>query len=145
MGAIAPDRDSRDNNPVTESFTVGNALELVSVTLDDSITSCDHDGVLDDDETGLLTVTVKNMGVGILGSTVGQVTSATPGVTFASGQALQFPASQPFQVVKATVPVTLTGAPGNSAANFALSVNDPSLAVAGPVTQAAALPGRTST
>jgi MYXO-CTERM domain-containing protein len=134
MLATGPDSGSLDNNPVMESYVAGNALQVGTITLDDSLSSCDHDGVLDDGETGMLTIPVKNTGTGALSNTVVQLTASNPGVTLGAAT-INVGTSQPFQVVKATVPVTLHGVPGKSQITINVSVNDPMLAVAGPVTQ----------
>jgi MYXO-CTERM domain-containing protein len=134
MGAVAPDRDAQDNIPVVESFLVGNDLQIIKVTLDDSVTSCDNDGNLDLGETGKLTVTVKNDGVGVLSQTTGTVTSSMTGLRVVGGNSITFPPIPPFGIATATVQVTLDSAPGNTQAPFSIQISDPSLLKPGPVT-----------
>ncbi|MBS1152842.1 MAG: Peptidase, (Fungalysin) family, partial [Myxococcaceae bacterium] len=133
MKAVAPDRDAQDNKPAIESFITGNDLAIVSVKLDDAITSCDQDGILDNYETGRLLITVKNVGTGALTATTGTVTTSSPFVTLGNGGQVTFPASQPFGVVSASVEVSLKNVAGSGGVTFGVSLTDPTLAVAGPV------------
>lgn len=80
--AKSPDRYSTNHNGLIESFVNSGKQEIVSVKLDDSVLSCDADGILDGGETGKLTVEVLNNGsVPLTNSTV-TVTTSTPGVIF---------------------------------------------------------------
>ncbi len=133
MLAEAPDRDSPDNRPVVESFVTGNAFGVVGVTLDDSVSGCDRDGHLDVGETGKLTVTLKNVGIGALASTTGTVRTSVAGVTIAGGGALTFGTIAPFSTGTASVDVSLGQVAGNVAATFEIELNDPTLATPGPV------------
>ncbi len=135
MQAVAPDRDSVSNSPVVESFVVGNAVAISAVTLDDAVTGCDSDGNLDNDEVGNLTVTVRNVGVGPLSQTTGTVTTTATGLTFPGGASITFPPLPPFGTARGTVRVAARAVRGIQGASFTVSVNDPSLAVAGPVTR----------
>jgi hypothetical protein len=134
MGAVAPDRDSSDNTPVTESFLVGNELQVVKVTLDDSVMSCDNDGNLDVGETGKLTVTVKNVGVGLLAQITGTVSTPMTGVRVLGGGALNFSPLAPFGTAVASVQVALDSAAGNSQVPFNIALNEPTLLNPGPRT-----------
>lgn len=136
MGAIAPDRDSQDNTPLTESFVVGNALSITSVTLDDSAMSCDSDGTLDANERGVLTVHLRNTGTGTLSATSVTITSSTTGVTFPSGATQQMPSTAPFATATLTFPVTLGDVAMPQAGSFMVSATDASLAM-GPVSREA--------
>jgi len=132
MKAVAPDRDAQDNKPVIESFITGNDLAVVSVKLDDALTSCDNDGILDNNEIGKLTISLKNVGTGAMNATTALVTTTSPGVTIPNGGLITFPASQPFGVVIGSLEVSLKDVVGSSGLTFSIAVNDPSLAVAGP-------------
>jgi hypothetical protein len=132
--AVAPDRFSTTNAGVVESFVCGNDLGFVSASLDDTVASCDKDGVLDDVEVGRLTVTVKNTGLGPLGSSTATISSTNPHVSFTNGGLISLPASQPFQTVAASVNVELSGATGIELADFAISIDDPGFAIDAPVT-----------
>ncbi|MDX2011355.1 MAG: M36 family metallopeptidase [Myxococcaceae bacterium] len=133
MQATAPDRDAPDNRPAVESFVVGNAIAITDVTIDDSSTSCDMDGTLDTDEVGLLKVSVKNVGVGMLSTSTVNVSTATTGLSFPQGATVPVPALAPFGSATVSLPVTLKGARGFVAGQIRVEVNDSSLAVPGPV------------
>ncbi|MBL8952485.1 MAG: myxosortase-dependent M36 family metallopeptidase [Myxococcaceae bacterium] len=133
MLAVAPSKGSTTNTPVTESFMNGNAFEIVSVALDDSVNGCDRDGYLDTGETGRLTVTVKNVGIGLLSATTGTVRTTAAGVTLSNGGALSFGNIPPFGTATASVEVSLGASPGNAAASFEVELNDPTLVTPGPV------------
>jgi hypothetical protein len=133
MGAVAPDRDSQSNSPLTESFVVGNAATITEVKIDDSTMSCDNDGNLDANEKGQLTIKVRNTGTGALNSTTVSVLTSTAGVTFPMGATVSLPALQPFGIATVTVPVELGDVAGAQGGMFVINVNDSSLV--GPVTQ----------
>ena len=141
LRAVAPDRYSNTHAGVIESYVAGNDLQFVGASLDDSVTWCDLDGVLDDNETGRLTLEVKNVGTGALAATTATVGSGSPGVTFPHGNVASFPASQPGQTVAAAVDVKLDVAPGIQPIDFTVSFNDPGLAIAGPIVVTPALRG----
>ncbi len=136
MGAVAPDRDSQSNSPVTESFVVGNAVAITDVALDDSVMSCDQDGRLDANEQGVLTVTLRNTGTGALTAASLAVASATAGLTFPSGTSFAVPSMAPFGSATVQVPVALGNVAGVQGGMFSLTVTDASLAM-GPATKQA--------
>ncbi|WP_338867140.1 myxosortase-dependent M36 family metallopeptidase [Myxococcus stipitatus] len=118
FGARVPDRDSADHVGVVQSFAVSKKLEIVSITLDDSSIGCDKDGVLDAGETGLLRVTVRNLGAEALSNVEANVAlkGSSPGlVALLNGGAT--PITLPFgsiargATVTATVQVQLNEAP----------------------------------
>lgn len=133
VGAVAPDRDSQDNTPVVESFTIGNALTITEVTLDDSRMSCDHDGTLDANEEGVLTVRVRNSGSGTVSAANVAIVTTSAGVTFPSGASLPLPSTAPFGTSTLSFPVRLADVAGPQGAMFNISVTDASL-TRGPVT-----------
>ncbi len=134
MQAQAPHRDSTTNRPTIESFVVGNAVAITAMTLDDSMTSCDHDGTLDTDEVGVATITVKNVGVGPLSATTVTLSSQSPGLTFPSGPTAMVPRIGPFETAMVRVPVGLRGVRGFQGVTLTAAANDLSLATPGPVT-----------
>jgi hypothetical protein len=137
MLAVAPDRDAASNRPVVESFDVGNAVAITDVTLDDSRRSCDMDGRLDAVEEGVLTITLKNIGVGQLTQSVVKVASTTPAITFPDGATVHVPPIAPFGTATVRVNVSAQDMVGITAGAFAVSVEDPSLVVPGPVKRTA--------
>lgn len=125
-GAVAPDRFSQDNTGVVESFSMG-GIRFVSVTLSDRPLHCDADDVLDNGETGTLTVTLQNMGPATLSTTTGTVVSSDAHIQFPSTGALIFPASAPGQTVSVSVPVKLVGAVGREGTDFTIAFTAPGL------------------
>jgi len=104
-------------------------LELVSSQLDDDGTSCDNDGVLDNGETGSLTVTLKNQGPNNVNHVTLTVTSTNPNVTFPQGNVASFPPVQKNGVRSGSIRVALNGASGIEIADFDVSVGSPELGV----------------
>jgi MYXO-CTERM domain-containing protein len=135
MLAVAPDRDAADNKPAVESFVVGNALAITALTVDDSTTSCDMDGVLDTDEAGVAKVTVKNVGVGELTGATVTLSSSLMAVAFPQGATTTVPTIAPFASATVSVPVSLRGVRGMQGVVFTVAANAATLAVAGPVTK----------
>lgn len=137
FGAKVPDRASSDHYPVVESFVSGNNLEVVKIRLDDSLTGCDRDGVLDVGETGRLSVTVTNTGAGALTSFTGTVSAngATATLAFPSGNTLSFPPLARGASATASLPVQLTAVTGvTPAAGLTVNFSEPSLPVAAQTT-----------
>jgi hypothetical protein len=130
--AVSPDRQSGTNSPVTESYVSGGELTFVNATLTDAAGSCDNDGVLDNNESGTLTVTLHNAGDVTLSATTATISTSDPNVTIANGGVINFPPSLAAANTVGTVGVTLTGAAGIDAIQFNISFNDPGLVVAGP-------------
>jgi hypothetical protein len=126
--AVAGDRFDADNAGTVESFAVGGDLGVVSVSLDDAVAPCDRDGLLDADETGRLTLNVKNRGLFRLSATQITVSSSNPAVSFPSGVTVSLPVTDPTQLASATVPVRLApGTAGIQSLGFSFTLRDPSL------------------
>ncbi|SEN01298.1 Myxococcales GC_trans_RRR domain-containing protein [Stigmatella aurantiaca] len=134
VGAKAADRGAVDHVGVVESFAAGSNLEVVSIRLDDSVTGCDRDGVLDVGETGLLHVTVRNTSTTALSSFTSTVTAsgATAALAFPSGNTLSFPTLQPSATVTRTLQVKLDSVtPGTEPrAGLTVTFDEPSLPTA---------------
>ncbi|HEX7830696.1 MAG TPA: M36 family metallopeptidase, partial [Thermoanaerobaculia bacterium] len=105
--AVAPDRYSGNHAGVVESFDAVPEIVFVNQSLNDSVASCDNDGVLDSGDTGKLTVSIKNIGTSVLVNTVATVTSSTPGVSFPNGNTFPLPASDPYATVSGSLNVAL--------------------------------------
>jgi hypothetical protein len=71
-------------------------LELVSAEMSDDKRSCDNDGVVDNGETGRLTITLKNQGPNNVNHVTLTLTSNNPHVTFPDGNVLSFRPLQKF-------------------------------------------------
>ncbi|WP_394849507.1 M36 family metallopeptidase [Pendulispora brunnea] len=81
VGAVAPPVTSTTLNEVKQSTEMGGDLGFLGATLDDSGTSCDHDGILDSGESGSIKVTVRNTGFSALAGTKVSVTTTAEGIT----------------------------------------------------------------
>jgi hypothetical protein len=109
LGAVAPDRASVGNVGVVESFVGTGALVTeVSTSLVDDVTSCDHDGILDDGETGKLVVTLKNTGFSDLVGATATVSSGTAALTVGAGGLIAIPKLHPYETFSGSVDVTMT-------------------------------------
>ncbi|MBL8911419.1 MAG: M36 family metallopeptidase [Archangium sp.] len=129
MAAVAPDRDSQSNSPLTEDFTVGNAIVITDVTLDDSGMSCDNDGNLDANERGVMTVRMRNTGTGTLNGSMVTVASPTMGVTFPAGATQTLPSTAPFGTATLSFQVALADVQMPQSGMFTVTVADASLAM----------------
>jgi large repetitive protein len=107
--AVSPPRSSTTGQGVVEDFDVSGQQELVKATLDDSVKTCDGDGVLDAGETGKLRITVRNAGGVALSGTTATASTSDPAVVFPNGPSVMVPAIGPYQAVEAEIDVTLSG------------------------------------
>jgi hypothetical protein len=125
QGAVSPDRGSSSLDGVVESFEpiLGHALSFGSASLDDSIDNCDNDGVLDEGETGLLTINLDNTGFLALSATTATVSSSDD-VTFSNGGAIAFPGSQAGNSTSGTVEVTLNDVPVSGDLSLTITYTD---------------------
>ncbi|MGZ5472738.1 MAG: hypothetical protein ACXW31_02520 [Thermoanaerobaculia bacterium] len=104
-------------------------LELVSAELSDDVASCDADGVLDNGETGNLTVTLMNQGPNNVNHVTLTVTSTNPNVSFPQGNVLAFPPVQKNDQSTGSIRVAVNGASGIEAADFQIAIESPELGV----------------
>ena len=107
-------------------------LELVSAQLSDNVSSCDSDGVLDNGETGNLTVTLRNQGPNNVNHVTLTLTSSNPNVTFPQGNVLAFPPVQKNDSSTGSIRVAVNGAAGIETTNFQIAVSAPELGLPGP-------------
>jgi hypothetical protein len=133
VGAVAPPRDSAGNRGVVESFDVGSAVAIESLSLKDDVLSCDHDGIVDEGETGTLDVTVRNSGATVLEKTTAKVTSKSSLVSFADDGIVSFGSFRPFETKKATIKLAISGAADVEPVVIDVAVSDPSLVRGQPV------------
>ena len=82
VAAVAPPATSMTLNEAVENMDYKGNLTFVEAAIDDSGMSCDKDGVLDANETGKLTVKIKNNGWVKLTKTQIKATSTNANVTF---------------------------------------------------------------
>jgi MYXO-CTERM domain-containing protein len=84
--AVAPARYSDDFVGVVESFDLKSPVAISALSVNDELSSCDSDGILDAGERGLVTIEVTNAGlVPLVGSTA-TISSSNPNITFPNGQ-----------------------------------------------------------
>jgi len=107
-GAVAPDRYDSKNNGVVESFTFGSDLRFVKAGVNDVPGYCDADGILDDKETGTLSLRVRNGGFEPLVSTTATLSSSEAAVEFPS-PTVNFPPIPPLTTITASTPIQLKG------------------------------------
>jgi hypothetical protein len=112
-------------------------LNFGNATLSDDVVSCDHNGSLDNGETGTLTVTLRNGGGSQLNAVTATVTSLTPGVTFPDGNVIAFAPVAARSNTTGFLHVALSGGVGIEQLDFKIAYNDASLGLASaPVAQA---------
>ena len=124
--SVSPPKNTSDNTGLTEDFTTHGNFAILSVELDDSVSSCDKDGVLDAEEIGKVTVKVMNSGITPLDATVVKLTTTTAGVTFPNGPQVTLPTIAPFAIGTATINVALaTNVTGIQALDLHTDVTNP--------------------
>lgn len=144
--SLSAPRTSTDLVGITESYQIA-SVRLVSVTLDDSVSSCDNDGVLDVGETGLLRVTMENPGPTTIGAftvTPNTVSGSAP-LVFVDDTLLFFQALPPgtkatrsirvglglttgVGTAKLTLPVSTTVTPSNPTTQILVNYDETSSA-----------------
>ncbi len=105
--AVSPEKSTSDNTGVVESFELAPTAQILSVTLDDSVLSCDADGTLDGEETGKLTVEIANAGVMPLLGTAVTVESGAPGLSLLSAPTTLIDTLAPLGTTKLSFDVRL--------------------------------------
>jgi MYXO-CTERM domain-containing protein len=131
-GAVAPDRNDTTNGQpphpaLVESFVWAPDIYVQGLFVDDSIVSCDSDGVIDRGETGLVSLVLQNGGATALSQGTVTVATGTPGVSFADGGVFSVGtiAAGESATVRMPVKVALIADAGPTAVDFSLSVTDP--------------------
>ena len=79
--AVSPPAESTDFVGIVESLDVRGQAIAGEPTIDDSVDSCDHDGVLDAGETARIRIPIGNAGHAAVTDAQLVVTSTTPGLT----------------------------------------------------------------
>ena len=119
LGILAVDapRDSTTNAGAVEDFTAGGDLAATALSGDDDA-SCDNDGYLDLDETGSLSIDVRNIGwTSLAGGTV-SVTANHAGLAFPSGASAPMAASVPYESQSISIPIRLDSIPASRIVQF---------------------------
>ncbi|HEY3175964.1 MAG TPA: myxosortase-dependent M36 family metallopeptidase [Candidatus Polarisedimenticolia bacterium] len=133
--AVAPDRDSFAHQGVVESFQPGIDLYFAGATLDDVVSPCDADGILDNNETGHLSITLENVGSIALNSTMVTVTTTNPNVTFPNGNMVAVPPMPSGATTAVSLNVAMAGATGLQQVDFTISYDDPGFRIPGAASQ----------
>jgi len=120
IGAVAPDRGDPNNAGVVESFEWGDNFRIESVTVSDGAINCDGDGILDPDETGTVTVSVRNIGQHTLTGVTATADSTTADITFDGPNPATFADIAPGALGTVTIGIHLDQ--GSSVSSYQLSV-----------------------
>jgi hypothetical protein len=126
-GAVAPPKDSSTNQGVRESFLADNDLEVVDWRLSDDVISCDHDGLLDEDEVGTIELTVRNSGSGTLAGPRAELRAKTAGLVIVDPAPATLPPLKPFESAKIAVRASLAGAKPADPVELEVSLTDAAL------------------
>jgi len=111
VAAVSPPIKSTTLDEAVENFDTVGSLAFIDAKVDDSVRSCDHDGVLDAGEKGKVTVRLRNVGwETLLGSTV-SVSTTDPSVTFDNNGAATVQSVDPFGIATITVGVSVNQVP----------------------------------
>jgi len=108
--AVAPTRDSTTLTGVQEDFEVSPGMRILSVRLDDSVITCDSDGLLDAQEVGEVVVEVQNTGTTDLVGALMTVSATADDLRFPGSTTATLPPIAPFETGEATLLVTLDAA-----------------------------------
>jgi hypothetical protein len=102
-------------------------LTFSSAALVGDGSGADADGILDNNESGHLVVTLRNYGGTELSSVSAAVSADSSALSFPSGNSFIFPTIPAGGTATASVPVALSGASTGQAINFNISFGDPAL------------------
>jgi fungalysin metallopeptidase (M36) len=130
-GAVAPARDSTNNSGVVESYVLAPSLAFQQATLAEIASVCPADGIVDNNEQGTLSVTLKNAGFVSANATTATVSSATTGVLFPNGGQIVYPPLGVFGTGSGSVLVTLGAVSGIQELDLQIAYRDPNQAPAG--------------
>ena len=132
LGARSGDRYSGTNAGVQESFTVGGDVQISAMDIDAKAgLYCDGDAYLDNNETGKLRVTVRNIGGVTLSGLPLNVAALSAGVSFPSGNTQVLADIAPFTSVTALFDIALSGTNVVSTADIVASISSSAFAVPG--------------
>jgi large repetitive protein len=103
--AVSPPRNSGSFVGVVESFEIKPSLQIPSLTLDDTVTTCDSDGYLDAGERGKLTIVVANPGLQPMTNVEVTVTTTSDKVSFPGGASHRIDSLPPLSTATAELDV----------------------------------------
>ncbi len=107
-------------------------LELLSAIVTGD--TCDRDGILDNGESALLTLTLKNWGPNTVNHVSAELTSSNPLVTFPGGNLANLPPVQALNDRAGSIRIALNGATGIDTSDFTVKISAPELGLTGPLT-----------
>src|SRR4029077_4285318 len=107
------------------------AMTVDAITLDDSVDSCQHNGLLDGGETGALTIKLRNSGSMRLEATQVRVSTSDSRVTFANSGSPSVSATNPGETASVTVNTSLAKTTGIVKPDITINVTDPAIGLAG--------------
>ena len=126
VSAVAPDRYSFANLGGIEDFAAGGGMRIESVTFDDSITSCQRDGILNGGESGVMKISLRNTGSVRLQSTTLTVASSDSRLTYGNGGVADVPPSNPGESVLASLNASLVaGVTSLLQPDISITISDP--------------------
>jgi fungalysin metallopeptidase (M36) len=96
VGAVAPPTTSMNLNEAVENFDFKGNLAFVGAKVDDSGTSCDRDGNLDANESGKLTIEVRNSGWLKLTKTQVKATTTNTDISFSNDGVTEMVSVDPY-------------------------------------------------
>ncbi|MFO0589370.1 MAG: M36 family metallopeptidase [Polyangiaceae bacterium] len=105
--AIAAPKDTTNNNGIVESYEIKGNHAVLKLKVDDSVKSCDLDGILDGNEAGKVSIDVTNRGAAPLTNTDVTVLVNSVGVVFPNGNQVTIPSLAPFETKTVTVDIAL--------------------------------------
>jgi len=105
--AVSPPVDSFTFRGVEEDFAQSPRLGIAGVTIDDSVNTCDADGSLDAEETGLIRVTVVNPGTAPLEDAEVTLSNLSEGLSLPEGATKSAPSIPAFGSTEVTFPVEM--------------------------------------
>ncbi|MDC0716656.1 M36 family metallopeptidase [Nannocystis bainbridge] len=105
--AESPPRWSTTFEGVVEDYEVRGRGVLLGASFDDSVLSCDGDGILDDGERGRVAFEVYNGGVVPLAGATVEIVDPPPGLVFPDGPVVALPQLAPQQTSPHTIAVAL--------------------------------------
>jgi hypothetical protein len=125
VSAVAPPTTSMNLNEASENFDFKGTLAFVNAKIDDSGNSCDKDGNLDANESGKLTIEVRNGGWLKLTNTQVKATTTNPDITFANGGTTDVVSVDPFGTATVSLGITAkAGATKRDIVSIALTMTD---------------------
>lgn len=109
--AVSPTKLDASFSGVVEDFEIRANGVILSADLDDSVDSCDEDGILDAEETGKLRVKVRNVGVVPMSGASVTLSATGDSVVFVGGAQLAVPDLDPQTEAELAVDINLVDDP----------------------------------